>query len=291
MNILHISDLHFGARHWDGNSEMLLEKINSYPADLVINTGDNTSDGLESEYQDAKQFLQGITCENVISIIGNHDKRNMRSHEYFRQYIYNHEIIEPSRPELTIKKDLFLKRDITKIKDNFTDLNYIKTLTFDGVTVLIICIDSNQLSMDEGFVEEEVLRKISKKIGRMKYDKSLILIHHSILATDEGPLQNSMLLTDFVREHKVEHVFCGHTHQLDLRKSTDLYFDYSFTQYMCGSLSSCNHRDDDNMFLFYEKWGTPEMRIYLIRILFDGDSVSFNEELILGNPDTKIQIV
>ena len=291
MNVLHISDLHFGPRHWEGDDAKLLDKINSYNADIVINTGDSTSDGLESEYQDAGRFLKSITCENVISIIGNHDKRNMRSHEYFRQYIYNHEIIEPSRPELTIKKDLFLKRDITKIKDNFTDLNYIKTLTFDGVTVLIICIDSNQLSMDEGFVEEEVLRKISKKIGRMKYDKSMMLVHHSILATDEGPLLNSMLLTDFVREHKVEHVFCGHTHQLDLRKSTDLYFDYSFTQYMCGSLSSCNHRDDDNMFLFYEKWGTPEMRIYLIRILFDGDSVSFNEELVLGNPDTKIQIV
>ncbi len=291
MNVLHISDLHFGTRHWEGDDAKLLDKINSYNADIVINTGDSTSDGLESEYQDAGQFLKSITCENVISIIGNHDKRNMRSHEYFRQYIYNHEIIEPSRPELTIKKDLFLRRDITKIKDNFTDLNYVKTLTIDDVTVLIICIDSNQLSVDEGFVEEEVLRKISKKIGRMKYDKSMILIHHSILATDEGPLKNSLLLTDFVREHKVEHVFCGHTHQLDLRKSTDLYFNYSFNQYMCGTLSSCNHRDDDNMFLFYENWGTPEMRIYLIRILFDGDSVSFNEELVLGNPDTKIQIV
>ncbi len=291
MNVLQISDLHFGPRHWEGDDAKLLDKINSYNADIVINTGDSTSDGLESEYQDAGRFLKNITCENVISIIGNHDKRNMRSHEYFRQYIYNHEIIAPSRPELTIKKDLFLKRDITKIKDNFTDLNYVKSLTIDDVTVLIICIDSNQLSVDEGFVEEEVLRKISKKIGRMKYDKSMILIHHSILATDEGPLINSMLLTDFVREHKIKHVFCGHSHQLDLRKTTDLYFDYSFNQYMCGTLSSCNHRDDDYMFLFYENWGTSEMRIYLIRIFFDGDSVSFNEELISGTPDAKMQIV
>ena len=155
------------------------------------------------------------------------------------------------------------------------------------MTVLIICIDSNQLSNDEGFVEEELLRKISRKVSRMRYDKSMILIHHSILATDEGPLQNSLRLTDFVREHKVEHVFCGHTHQLDLRKSTDLYFDYSFNQFMCGSLSSCNHRDDDNMFLFYENWGTSEMQIHLIRIFFDGDSVSFNKELILGNSKSK----
>ncbi len=288
VNILHLSDIHFGPRHWEGDDQLLLDKINSYPADLVINTGDCTSDGLESEYQDAGQFLKGISCENVISIIGNHDKRNMRSHEYFRKYIYRNEIISPSRPELTIKKNLFLKRDITKIKDNFTDLNYTKLLTVPGMTVLIICIDSNQLSEDDGFVEEELLRKISKKISRLKYDKSMMLIHHSILSTDEGPLRNSLPLINFVRENKIEDVFCGHTHQMDLRKTTDLYFENSFTQYMVGTLSSCNHADDDNMFFYFENWGTSEMRLYLIRIILDDDSVSFTEELILGSNAQKM---
>ena len=287
MNIIHLSDIHFGTRHWEGDDQLLLDKINSYPADLVINTGDNTSDGLESEYQDAGQFLKGITCENVISIIGNHDKRNMRSHEYFKKYIYHNEIISPARPELTTKKTLFLNRNITKIKDNFTDLNYTKLLNINGMTVLVICIDSNILSEDEGFVEEELLRMISRKIIRMKYDKSIMLIHHSILATDEGPLQNSLLLTDFVRENKIEDVFCGHTHQLDLRKTTDLYFDSSFTQYMVGSLSSCNHANDDNMFLYFENWRTSEMQVRLIRIILDDDSVSFTEELLLGDKAPK----
>jgi len=287
VNIIHLSDIHFGTRHWEGDDQLLLDKINSYPADMVINTGDNTSDGLESEYQDAGQFLKGITCENVISIIGNHDKRNMRSHEYFKKYIYHNEIISPARPELTTKKTLFLNRNITKIKDNFTDLNYTKLLNINGMTVLVICIDSNILSEDEGFVEEELLRMISRKIIRMKYDKSIMLIHHSILATDEGPLQNSLLLTDFVRENKIEDVFCGHTHQLDLRKSTDLYFDSSFTQYMVGSLSSCNHANDDNMFLYFENWRTPEMQVRLIRIILDDDSVSFTEELLLGDKGPK----
>ncbi len=280
MNILQISDLHFGTRHWDGNDEMLLDKINSYPADLVINTGDSTSDGLESEYQDAGQFLKGITCENVISIIGNHDKRNMRSHEYFEKYIDHDEIILPSRPELTTKKDLYLQRDISKTKNYFTDLNYIKIVTIDSMTVLVICIDSNILYEDEGFVEEEILRNISRKINRMKYDKSMMLIHHSILTMDAEPLRNSFHVTAFVREHKIEDVFCGHTHRLDLRKSTDLYFKNSFTQYMVGSLSSRNHVADDNQFLYLENWGTSEMRIHLIRILLDDGVMSFTEELI-----------
>ena len=37
MNILHISDLHFGPRHWEEDDQILLEKINSYDADIVIN--------------------------------------------------------------------------------------------------------------------------------------------------------------------------------------------------------------------------------------------------------------
>ena len=280
MNILQISDLHFGTRHWDGNNEMLLDKINSYPADLVINTGDNTTDGLESEYQDAGLFLKGITCENVISIIGNHDKRNMRSHEYFEKYIDHGEIILPSRPELTTKKDLYLQRDISKTKNYFTDLNYIKIVTIDSMTVLVICIDSNILYEDDGFVEEEILRNISRKINRMKYDKSMMLIHHSILTMDSEPLRNSFHVTDFVREHKIEDVFCGHSHRLDLRKSTDLYFKNSFTQYMVGSVSTSNLMGNDNQFLYLENWGTSEVRIHLIRIFFKDGVMSFTEELI-----------
>ena len=280
MNVLHISDLHFGTRHWDGNDERLLNKINSYPADLVINTGDSTSDGLESEYQNARNFLNSITCENVISVIGNHDKRNMRSHEYFEKYINQDEIILPSRPELTTKKSLYLQRDITKTKNYFTDLNYIKLVTIDSMTVLVICIDSNILYEDEGFVEEEILRSISRKINRMKYDKSMMLIHHSILTMDAEPLRNSFHVTDFIREHKIEDVFCGHTHRLDLRKSTDLYFKNSFTQYMAGSLSTSNHMGNDNQFLYFENWRTSKMRIHLIKILLEDDVMSFTEELI-----------
>ena len=41
----------------------------------------------ESEYAEAGSFLKGIKCKNVISTLGNHDKRNMRSHELFQKYI------------------------------------------------------------------------------------------------------------------------------------------------------------------------------------------------------------
>ena len=207
MNILHISDLHFGPRHWEGDDQVLLEKINSYDADIVINTGDNTTDGLETEYINAGRFLKAIKCRNVISTIGNHDKRNMRSHELFRKYICNSEIVTIPESTRTKKKHLFLNREITKVRDNFTDVNHLTQIEVDRKRVLVISVDSNELYSDNGFVEKEVLNAVSKQINQIEYDLLLLLTHYSILGTDECPLKNSAVLIDFVHKHKIGYVF------------------------------------------------------------------------------------
>ena len=114
----------------------------------------------------------------------------------------------------------------------------------------------------------------------MEYDLPLLLIHHSILGTDECPLKNSSSIIDFVHEHNIENVFCGHTHELELMKTIDLYTGHSFTQFMCGSLSSINHTNDDNMFLYYENLGSENMHLFLIRIFLKEGKVTFKEEKI-----------
>ena len=162
MNVLHITDMHFGPRHWDGNDKLLLEKINSYNTDIVINTGDNTTDGMESEFAQARDFLNGIKCKNIISTLGNHDKRNMRSHELFQQYIDDSEIITISKRVKTTKKHLFLNREITKLNDNFTDINFVKSIDIRGKKILIISIDSNELYNDDGYVEKKVLKPFQR---------------------------------------------------------------------------------------------------------------------------------
>ncbi len=82
----------------------------------------------------------------------------MRSNEYHKKYIDHDEVILAPRPELTTKKDLYLKPDISKTTNYFTDHNYLKLVTVANMTVLVVCIDSNVLYQDEGFVEEVVLR-------------------------------------------------------------------------------------------------------------------------------------
>ncbi|ABE51487.1 metallophosphoesterase family protein [Methanococcoides burtonii] len=280
MNILHISDLHFGPRHWDGDDKILLEMINSFDADIVINTGDNTTDGLEDECAEAGRFLKAIKCKNVISTWGNHDKRNMRSHEFFRKYIDNSEIISISETIKTRKKNIFLNREITKVNENFTDINFIKPISINGKTVLIISIDTNELYNDNGYVEKEILNAVSKEIEQIEYDLPLLITHYSILGTDECPLTNSADLIDFVQKHKIQYVFCGHTHELEIMRTNDQYHGFSFTHFMCGSLSSSNHPKDDNMFLYYENVGSDDMHLHLIRIFLEMDKVHFKQEKV-----------
>lgn len=280
MNILHISDLHFGPRHWEGDDQVLLAKINSYDADIVINTGDNTTDGLETEYIKAGRFLKAIKCKNVISTIGNHDKRSMRSHELFRKYICNSSIITIPESTKTRKKHLFLNRKITKVRDNFTDINSLTRIEVKGKTALVISIDSNELYSDDGFVEKEILNALSKEINQIEYDLLLLLTHYSILGTDECPLKNSAVLTDFVQKHKIEYVFCGHTHDLELMQTTDLYKQHSFNHFRCGSLSSSNIENDDNMFVYYENLGCDDMHLHLVRIFQKNGEIHFKEETV-----------
>lgn len=280
LNILHISDLHFGPGHWDGNDLELLEKLNSFNADIIINTGDNTTDGLEDEVHQAGIFLKGINCRNVISTLGNHDKRNRRSHELFHTYIDDSEVVKIPETSKTSKKHLFLNRETTKVNEYFTDINFIKSIEVNNQKVLIINIDSNEMYNDDGYVEKEVLNEVSRIINQIDYDIPLLMTHYSILGTDECPLKNSAVLIDFVQEHHIKFVFCGHTHELELMKTKDLYEGFSFSQFMCGSLSSRNLPRDDNMFLYYENMGSKEMHIYLYRIFQNGGVISFKEEKV-----------
>ncbi|MBL4891146.1 MAG: metallophosphoesterase [Rhizobiaceae bacterium] len=283
MNLLHISDMHFGPRHWQGSSELLLEKLNSYTADIVVNTGDNTTDALAIEFEAAGNFLKSIDCQHIVSIPGNHDKRNMRSAEYFRQYIDDVEVIRPLDRENCRKKNIFLDTNVNGITEHFTDINFLKDIVIDGVSVLVVCLDSCELYEDNGLVDREMLRAVSQAIRQASYDKIILLNHHSILDTDSDPLYNSSIVIEFVVEHNIEYVFCGHTHQLAMMRSTDLYHKHTFTQYKNGSLSSVNTPNDTNMFMYYKNFGSAEMEIHVVRAIVENKGLQFKEEIIISS--------
>ena len=280
MNILHISDLHFGPRHWEGNNDVLLEKLNSYAADLVLNTGDNTTDSLESEFRATGKFLGSLNYEHIISIPGNHDKRNMRAQDFFRQYIEDLEVIRPIDPSKCNKRKMFIDQFTTGTKEHFTDFNFTKTMTIDGKTLLVVCLDSNESYEDIGVIDKEMLRSVSQQIESLEYDSIILLNHYSIVDADADPMYNSDLIINFVKKHQINHVFCGHGHNLELTKTTDLISNHSFTQYKNGTLTSHNSHKDSNMFLYFENFAEPTMKIHVVRMTVEDEQIKFDETII-----------
>ena len=279
MNLIHISDLHFGPRHWLGNNNILLEKLNSYAADIILNTGDNTTDSLESEFRSAGNFLNSLQCEHIISIPGNHDKRNMRAQDFFRQYIDDVDVIRPLDPSKCKKRKMFIDQFTTGTKEHFTDINTISKININGKSLLVVCLDSNESYQDIGFIDQEMLRSVSQKIESFEYDSIILLNHYSIVDADADPMYHSDLIINFVKKHNIKHVFCGHGHNLELTKTIDLISNHSFNQYKNGTLTSHNSHKDSNMFLYYENFAEENMRIHIVRMHIDGDKLEFEEQI------------
>lgn len=259
------------------NDERVIERLNAFPPDIVFNTGDLTSDSTLSEFRECSGFLAKLKCENILSIPGNHDKFSKRSHEYFREYIYGGSFIQPKDPSLTKKTKVFINPSSARLNDYFTEMNYTRLFNFDGETVLIICNETNLFQEDRGVMEIQVLDSLREQIFSLKFDRALMLSHHSILTTDEDPLANSKRVTDFVLDMGIEANFCGHTHELDIVEISGLVRGKKFRQFMCGALSSVNISRDKNMFCTYENFGTPDEIIKITRIISTETGIEFLE--------------
>ena len=281
MKIVHISDIHFGPRHWAGNDLLLAEAINSIEPDIVIDTGDLTTDGLESEYAQAQDFFQRISCPSIIHVIGNHDKRNNRCQDLYKTFIDSPDKIPPCDTIPVTKPDLYLDRAITNVIDNFTDINFIKTISIAGKTAALIGIDSNVLQKDNGFVEPAILAAVSNKLKSLHYDFSILLTHYPLLGTDTNPFENSRAVLDLVNAHHIDYVLCGHDHYVCASRYHDLGTGHSFYHLLCGGAGTTNIPRDDNVFMVYENMGTEDLRIQVARLFPEGDRLNIETERVI----------
>ncbi len=280
MNLLHITDVHFGPYHWAVDDDLVLERLNAFNADIVLNTGDMTSDSLQVEFQQMQAFLSKLRCPNVVSILGNHDKYSKRSHEMFREYIYDGQFIQP-KDKTKIKKDkVFFSPVNMRLADYFTEVNFLRKFEVNGETVLFVCVDTTLFQNDEGFVEEQILASLKDEVAYTKHDRLLMLTHHPILDSDEDPLINTKRMTDFALDIGIEATFCGHTHELEIVELSNIIEGKSFRQFMIGSLSSVNIHRESNMFCTYENFGTPDEVITVIRMLPTENGVEFVETIV-----------
>jgi len=162
MNILHITDLHFGPYHWAADDNLVLERLNQFNADVILQTGDMTSDSLQSEFEAAATFMSKLDCPKLVSILGNHDKYSKRSHEMFRTHIYDGDFIRPKDPLKVKKRKVFIDPATARLNDYFTEVNYLRLFEIANEKVLFVCLDTNLFQDDQGKMELQWLRSKMK---------------------------------------------------------------------------------------------------------------------------------
>jgi 3',5'-cyclic AMP phosphodiesterase CpdA len=78
FTIAHLSDLHCGGQYFvPGLLERAISEINDLTPDIVVCSGDLTTFGFRHEYEEARRYLDKVSCDAMVVIPGNHDSRNV----------------------------------------------------------------------------------------------------------------------------------------------------------------------------------------------------------------------
>ena len=78
FRIVQLSDLHCGQQFFlPQHLERAIAEVNEMEPDVVVISGDLTSNGFKDEYALAREYLNRIDCKSMVVIPGNHDSRNV----------------------------------------------------------------------------------------------------------------------------------------------------------------------------------------------------------------------
>jgi Icc protein len=78
FRIVQLSDLHCGQQFFLAQYlERAIAEVNELRPDVVVVSGDLTSNGFKDEYLLAREYLNTLECEAMVVIPGNHDSRNV----------------------------------------------------------------------------------------------------------------------------------------------------------------------------------------------------------------------
>jgi 3',5'-cyclic-AMP phosphodiesterase len=196
MLIAQMSDLHFlpkgilafGQVDVAGHLERAVAHVNGLVPlpDLVVITGDLTSDGDEEVYAALVAQLAALRPPYV-PLVGNHDPRELLRRAFdFLDCI-------PSRGRICY--------------------------TIDELPVRLVALDSLVERRPYGTLGEEQLAWLDKRLTERPKKPTLVALHHPPFRTGIGHMDHSMLrdgdeLAAVIARHpQVERVICGHVHR------------------------------------------------------------------------------
>src|SRR6266516_1724460 len=191
FRIVQLSDLHCGQQFFlPQHLERAIAEVNEMVPDVVVISGDLTSNGFKDEYALAREYLNRIDCKAMVVIPGNHDSRNVG-------YVH--------------------------FEDLFGDRNSV--LQVGNAT--IVAVDSSEPDLDNGQIGRGRYRWIEEQFG-MDADLRVFVLHHHLLPVPGTGRERNIVndagdTLEALQRAQVDLVLSGHKHVPYAWKLEDLF--------------------------------------------------------------------
>src|SRR4249919_702376 len=180
FRIVQLSDLHCGQQFFlPQHLERAIAEVNEMEPNVVVISGDLTSNGFKDEYVLARDYLNRVECDSMVVIPGNHDSRNVG-------YVHF--------------EDLFGERN--------------SVLNIGPAT--IVAVDSTEPDLDNGQIGRGRYRLIEEAFAGAADLKLFVLHHHLLPVPGTGRERNIVNdagdTLECLQSAEVDLVLCGHKH-------------------------------------------------------------------------------
>jgi len=179
--LVHISDIHCGSKFEGGMLQRAIDEINVLSPDVVIVTGDVTEDGIISEFQEAKRYLDQLKCKRLIVGSGNHDSRTT-GYLLFPKFFG-----EPS--------------SVTEIGD-----------------IVLIMLNSSRPDREDGEIGYNQGLWMKSCLDQHKDKFKVVALHHHLIPVPDTGMERNIVsdagdLLRTLTSRNVNLVLCGHRHR------------------------------------------------------------------------------
>ncbi len=189
--IAQISDFHCGDLRFDRKLMInCIDIVNEEDPDLVVVAGDLTLEGYREQFEEARNYIDLISCPLKTVIAGNHDCRNVG-------YLHFEELFGPRSSTL-----------------HFTHRGACSGSLSENVKV--VAVDSNKPDVNDGEVGRHNYEFMEREFSSKATFNILVLHHHLVHIPGTGRERNIVWdagdVLHVLRDMEVDIVLSGHKH-------------------------------------------------------------------------------
>jgi 3',5'-cyclic-AMP phosphodiesterase len=204
MRFVQISDLHIGGLFKQDAFDIMVNEINDdLKPDVIIISGDLTDDGLIFQFEQARNEIKKLKCNNLIIFPGNHDYRHT-GYLLFKKFFP------------------IAGSDGPKVYEYKNEGNNYQTVVLTTIGTAIPDRDEGEVGHRQNLWLNNILKKYDNNYQHNNDNRQIykiVAMHHHLIAIPDTGYTNVVGISDAgdvlrtCLKNNVDLVICGHKHR------------------------------------------------------------------------------